>query len=42
VVISTLQWPLVRLHTKEIAAAVNAAMPGGYVEVHIPYKASVG
>lgn len=39
VVLSTPQWPLVRLHTEKIAAAVNAAMPGGYVEVHIPYKA---
>jgi hypothetical protein len=36
VVLSTPQWPLVRLHTTEIAAAVNAATPGSYAEVHIP------
>jgi hypothetical protein len=39
VVLSTPQWPLVRLHTDKIAAAVNAAMPGSYVEVHIPHRA---
>jgi hypothetical protein len=38
VALSTPQWPLVRLHTTEIAAAVNAAAPGSYVEVQIPYK----
>jgi hypothetical protein len=36
VVLSTPQWPLVRLHTEKIAAAVNAAVPGSYFEVHIP------
>jgi len=36
VVLSTPQWPLVRLHTAKIAAAVNAATPGSYVEVQIP------
>jgi hypothetical protein len=39
VVLSTPQWPLVRLHTKKIAAAVNAAAPGSYAEVQIPFKA---
>jgi hypothetical protein len=38
VVLSTPQWPLVRLHTEQIAAAVNAAMPGSYAEVHIPHR----
>jgi hypothetical protein len=38
VVLSTPQWPLVRLHTEKIAAAVNAATPGSYAEVHIPSK----
>jgi len=33
VVLSTPQWPLVRLHTAKIAAAVNAATSGSYVEV---------
>ena len=35
VVLSTPQWPVVRLHLGRIAAAVNAAMPGSYVEVEI-------
>jgi hypothetical protein len=38
VVLSTPQWPLVRLHTDKIAAAINAAAPGTYVEVRIPDK----
>lgn len=38
VVLSTPQWPLVRLHVEKIAAAVNAATPGSYTEVEIPYK----
>jgi len=38
VVLSTPQWPLVRLHTADIAAAVNAATPGSYAEVQIPQK----
>ena len=36
VVLSTPRWPLVRLHTAKVAAAVNAAAPGSYVEVQIP------
>src|SRR6202051_3872250 len=36
VVLSTPRWPVVRLHTAEIAAAVNAATPGSYAEVKIP------
>lgn len=35
VVLSTPQWPLVRLHMERIAAAVNAATPGSYVEVDL-------
>ncbi|MBI3644469.1 MAG: hypothetical protein HY233_00655 [Acidobacteriales bacterium] len=38
VVLGTPQWPLVRLHTAKIAAAINAATPGSYAEVQIPYK----
>jgi hypothetical protein len=37
VVLSTPQWPRVRLHLEKIAAAVNAAAPGSYVEVEIPH-----
>ena len=35
VVLSTPQWPVVRLHTAKIVAAVNAATPGSYTEVQI-------
>jgi hypothetical protein len=38
VVLSTPQWPVVRLHIERIAAAVNAAAPGSYVEVNIPVR----
>jgi hypothetical protein len=38
VVLSTPRWPLVRLHTAEIVAVVNAATPGSYAEVQIPWK----
>ena len=38
VVLSTPQWPVVRLHIAKIVAVVNAATPGSYAEVHIPYK----
>jgi hypothetical protein len=38
VVLSTPQWPLVRLHLESIAAVVNAATPGSYVEVEIPIR----
>ena len=37
VLLSTPQWLLVRLHTEKIVAAVNAAVPGNYVEVSIPF-----
>src|SRR5580700_11965948 len=36
VVLSTPQWPLVRLHVEKIVAAVNSATPGSYTEVAIP------
>ncbi len=35
VVLSTPQWPIVRLHAERIAAAVNAATPGSFTEVHL-------
>ena len=38
VVLSTPQWPVVRLHSERIAAAVSAATPGSYTEVNIPVK----
>jgi hypothetical protein len=30
------KWTRVRLHVEQISAAVNAATPGSYTEVHIP------
>jgi len=38
VVLSTPQWPRVRLHLDMIATAVNAATPGSYIEVEIPFR----
>lgn len=38
IVLSTPQWPLVRLHLESIAVAVNAAVPGSYAEVEIPVR----
>src|SRR5258708_1884687 len=38
VVLSTPQWPLVKLHVEKIAAVVNSAKPGSYAEVQIPNK----
>jgi hypothetical protein len=35
VVLSTPQWPVVKLRLQKIAAAVNAATPGSYIEVGI-------
>ena len=38
-VLGNQQWPDVRLHLDRIAAAVNAATPGSYLEIEIPRKA---
>jgi hypothetical protein len=38
VVLAHSQWPMVKLVAATIAAAVNAAVPGSYVEVHVPFK----
>jgi hypothetical protein len=38
VVLSTPQWPVVRLHIERITAAVIAATPGSYIEVVIPFE----
>ena len=35
VILSTPQWPTVRLHLEKIAAAVNAATAGSYIEVEL-------
>jgi len=38
VVLEHTQWPMVKLVADKIAAAVNAATPGSYVEVSGPFK----
>ena len=35
VILSTPQWPVVRLHLEKIAAAVNTATAGSYIEVEL-------
>ena len=35
VVLSTPQWPIVKLHLEKIAAAVNAATAGSFIEVEL-------
>ncbi|MBV9265615.1 MAG: hypothetical protein JO061_05550 [Acidobacteriaceae bacterium] len=38
IVLEHSQWPMVKLVADKIAAAVNAATPGSYVEVPVPFK----
>ena len=38
VLTGTTKWSHVRLHLERIAAAVNAAKPGSYAEVDIPFE----
>jgi hypothetical protein len=38
VVLEHSQWPMVKLVAGNIAAAVNAAQPGSYTEVEVPFK----
>lgn len=38
VVLENSQWPMVKLVAENIGAAVNAATPGSYVEVEVPFK----
>ena len=38
VVLGNSPWWLVRQHLKQIAASVNAATPGSYAEVDIPFQ----
>ena len=37
VLAGTTKWSLVRLHLERIAAVVDAAAPGSYIEVEIPF-----
>jgi hypothetical protein len=38
VVLEHSQWPMFKLVAGKIAAAVNAATPGSYEEVEVPFK----
>lgn len=38
VVIGNQQWPTLRRYVERVVAAVNAATPGSYTEVEIPYE----
>jgi glutamate racemase len=38
VVLGTSQWPVLRLHVQQVAAAVNTVTPGSYTEVDIPSR----
>ena len=38
VVLEHSQWPMVKLVAEKIAAAVNSAAPGDYIEVEVPFK----
>jgi hypothetical protein len=38
VVIGNQQWPILRRYVERVLAAVNAATPGSFTEVDIPFK----
>lgn len=38
VVLGNQQWPTLRRYVDRVVAAVNAATPGSYTEVEIPYE----
>jgi len=38
VVLGNQQWPVLRHHVEKVLAAVNAATPGSYIEVDIPFQ----
>src|SRR5580704_13863502 len=38
VVLGNSQWPVVRQYVERVVAAVDAAIPGSYTEVDIPFK----
>ncbi len=38
VVLGNAQWPVLRRHAEKVVAAVDAATPGSYVEVDIPFQ----
>jgi len=40
VVLGNQQWPLVKLHLEKITSAIEACIPGSYIEVDIPFPAT--
>src|SRR5258708_6164524 len=38
VVLGRQQWPQLRPHIQRVIEAVNAAEPGTYIEVHVPFE----
>lgn len=38
VVLGNQQWPTLRCHVERVVAAVNAATPGSFTEVEIPFE----
>jgi hypothetical protein len=38
VVLGNAQWPVLRQYVERVVAAVNAATPGSYTEVDIPFR----
>ena len=38
VVLEHSQWPMVKMVAENIAAVVNAAQPGSYADVFVPFK----
>ncbi len=40
VVIGNQQWPTLRRYVDRVLSAVNAATPGSFTEVHIPFESS--
>ena len=38
VVLEHSQWPMIKLVVESVVAAVNAAKPGSYTEVAVPFK----
>ena len=38
IVLGNAQWPILRRYVERVGAAVNAATPGSYTEVEIPFE----
>ncbi len=38
VTLGNAQWPLLRRYVERVVAAVDAAVPGSYAEVEIPFR----